>query len=376
MTIFRQPDDGGFYTVIRERLAEAKKFDVISAWVRVTGLDLIWLELEKFLEAGGEARFIVGIDHDNTSIEALQALGGLADKYEKFSAFVYHDEASPIFHPKIYSFTSDNENTIFSGSNNLTGAGLSLNKEFMLSISHEKDSDVGKEFEKYIDSYCDPLNGFTSVLSKDFCKTLADDGYATSEKLLRGKTARRPGKPKKKSLLFAKSSPKRLPIRGVVPTGQSAEPNSGNTAFSASDLSPSKAEVSAEWNRVFLKLKLARKTQSQLPKPVFLAIKSRLGHKDDSTSFKFIERSTGQEILVSPAGNGNTYKLEAKVEPTEELLLRLEIIGGTVIGDFLDSASPEGTAILNSLLDGLEFEPPITVKTKPDVDQSTLYRFD
>jgi len=79
---------------------------------------------------------------------------------------------------------------------------------------------------------------------------------------------------------------------------------------------------------------------------------------------------------LSPGLNLSHSIWRRTAEPTEELLLKLEIIGGTIIGDFLDSATPEGKAILNSLLDGLEFEPPLTVKTKPDVDQSTLYRFD
>ena len=374
MVIFPQGGGYCFFETLRDELGMADKFDAVSAWVRVSGLDLLWPELESMLDRGGSCRIIVGIDRDNTSIEALRALAILNAEREYAACYVRHDEASIIFHPKAYAFRADGRIRIYSGSNNLTGAGLALNDEFMLMGEHDGTSPVSSAFDAYLADRSDTSTGLTFALTEELCDRLEDEGYAAPERQLRGKQGRRAGKPSPKHPIFGRTNPVAFPMRGVVP--QSKADQLDPQSFEFGDIEPSPVLAKADWNRVFLRLQLSRGTQSQLPKPVFLAVKERIGDTDPDTPFRFIERATGRERLVSPAAGGNTYKLEAGFLPKAELLLRLELIGGRVIADYLDSATAEGTAIRDHLFDGLERDPPQTVSTIADTDRSTLYRFD
>lgn len=77
------------------------------------------------LIARGSFTLIVGVDA-LTNVEAIEALGGLADNYEgRLKTFVFLDSSGKgIFHPKFCWFKNGCSINILAGSGNLTSAGL------------------------------------------------------------------------------------------------------------------------------------------------------------------------------------------------------------------------------------------------------------
>src|SRR5437764_1490262 len=66
-------------------------FEAAVAWVRRSGLRHLTQALTDFLERGGEARFVVGIEIENTSKEGLQDLLALQEK-GNIRTFIHHNE--------------------------------------------------------------------------------------------------------------------------------------------------------------------------------------------------------------------------------------------------------------------------------------------
>lgn len=67
-------------------------------------------------------------DIENTSAEGLRDLLDW-ESNGSLETHIYHNEANPTFHPKIYLLRNDAEARLIVGSNNITGAGLFVNTE-------------------------------------------------------------------------------------------------------------------------------------------------------------------------------------------------------------------------------------------------------
>ncbi|MBU2860286.1 NgoFVII family restriction endonuclease [Acidithiobacillus ferrooxidans] len=113
--------------------------DIAVAWVRASGMEYLSDRLANFLRNGGHVSVIVGIDIQNTTREGLQALLDL-ESHGHCETFVYHNEASGVFHPKLYLFRNDEEARLIVGSNNITQSGLYVNVEAGLQIDTTVDA--------------------------------------------------------------------------------------------------------------------------------------------------------------------------------------------------------------------------------------------
>lgn len=100
--------------------------------------------------------FIVGVDQQGTSKEALEEIKGL-----NIDAYIFHQLEVPIFHPKIYLFEGNEETKLIIGSSNLTGTGLFVNVEGSLLIEFENNDQEGASIVSDLKTYYQSLFDLT-----------------------------------------------------------------------------------------------------------------------------------------------------------------------------------------------------------------------
>jgi HKD family nuclease len=363
-------------TLVRE-FAAADRSYVATAWVRASGVGLLWDSITEMLGRGGELTIVAGIDRENTSREGLEMLLALGARAR---VYVRHNEASPIFHPKLYGFQSGGDCRLIVGSNNLTGAGLSQNEELSALLVEEAGGPLERSLKTYIRQLCDTSDGLARRLDMDFLDRLVAAGYVTSEARLKGKTGNLGPSRRPADRLFGSHQPVRRNIPAKVPVPNAIEPRP--------DLPIS------DWNRVFVKLRLARGTQGQIPLAVAREVRRRLGEIDVDGPFTVIDRHTRAERQISPTypkrrpDAANTYKIEA-MPAQGHAILKLELVGPHLLAEFFDSVQADGQAVFEFLMDGLRTDPISTVdpngaaarraagQTLEEATEGvTLYRFD
>ncbi|MEB6051559.1 phospholipase D family protein [Enterococcus gallinarum] len=181
MKIHIQPSDGAFGELLQNQLlaAETGDFYAISAFAKNSGVLTLEDAISAFRSKGGKTTFVVGIDLDGTSIEALKNILRMAD-----SLFVVHSENNITFHPKIYTLSSKTNYFIAIGSNNLTKGGLFNNYESsMISEAKKPQTELSAQFSKILSLYTDDKNSTVlEIKSEDDIDRLAEEGYIHSER--------------------------------------------------------------------------------------------------------------------------------------------------------------------------------------------------
>lgn len=365
-------DRSPFVDVLRKELAQAERVDIASAWARASGVGLLWNALTDLLERGGAVRAVIGIDRENTSIEGLEMLLKLQGQVE---LWVRHNEASSIYHSKLYAFETTTHSRVYIGSNNLTGAGLSANEELSALLIEPKGGPLQDSVATYMTTLVDTADNLARPLDAAFLKKLVSGGYVLPEARLRGKSARTRAASAKAEALFGFKAPKR---RKVPPD------------LLAGPIEPSPTEPSADWKRVFVKLRLARGTQGQLPVPVAHELRRRLGETEMDGPIPIILNN--EERVISPTfaqrspDHANTYKIEMRASD-EDPVIKVELVGNRVLVEQFDTGTPAGQAHLRYILDGLHTDPVQTVSrgvpkdgTRQEIEEAakgvTLYRYD
>lgn len=170
-------------TLLRE-LGRARwtALDAGAAWARYSGVRHLVPALEAFLRRGGSIRFIIGIDFQQTSREALDALLAL-EAHGTCATWVHHNEAGHIFHPKLYLFRGKNLARLFIGSSNLTEGGLFTNVEATMGVRASDRAPFVAGATREVDSWCrDPQ--LARRLTPALLAKLVADGYVTDEATL------------------------------------------------------------------------------------------------------------------------------------------------------------------------------------------------
>jgi HKD family nuclease len=366
-----------FVDTLAREFGAADRSYVATAWVRASGVGLLWDSVTGMLGRGGRLRVVAGIDRENTSREGLAMLLALEGDVR---VYVRHNEANPIFHPKLYGFRAGEECRVLVGSNNLTGAGLSQNEELSALLVEEAGGPLERSLKAYMRQLRDPADGLSRRLDDDLLDQLARAGYVESEARLRGKAGNSaPARPVAERL-FGSRQPIRRRIPARVPVPKAIEPRPETPV--------------GDWNRVFVKLRLARGTQGQIPLAVAREVRRRLGEINVDGPFTVIDRHTRMERQISPTypkrrpDAANTYKIEA-MPAQGHAILKLELVGRRVLAEYFDSAQADGRAVYELLIDGLRSEPARTVdpngaaarrtagQSLEDATEGvTLYRFD
>lgn len=372
MVFFAQRARQAFGPVIQGELSrlDCRQADIAVAWVRASGLLHIEQPFLDLLARGAAARVVVGLDGDNTSEEGLQGLAAIAAaSEERLSVFVRHNEAGPIFHPKMYAFRTDEELRLFVGSNNLTQSGLFQNEELTVLKKTARGSSLERRLDEYMNSLTDPTDDLVRPLTGELLTQLVEEGYVKGEAALRGKLIARQRSARTRNALFG-SRPVRAPARPVAPGPVPTQ-----------NLEPIGLAVAPDWQVLYLRVRTARGHQAQVPIPVVREIRRRIGAGALDGPVDLKSRQDGTVHQIRPAGaakagnNVNTYKFEA-VPVDGDTLLRIYLVGNELFYEFLGGDDPLGTPVLAHLREGFETDPPRTHSTRPDPENSTWYRFD
>jgi superfamily II DNA or RNA helicase/HKD family nuclease len=139
------PEGVRFLDVLRRELARAERADFAVAFLRFSGLSLLWQELDAFSRRGGALRVLTSTYLNVTQPDALRVLARRIGE-DRLRIF---DAPRPGFHMKLYLFGRDGGGACWVGSSNLTKGGLAANLE--LNLRHEAPrvvAEVRDEFER------------------------------------------------------------------------------------------------------------------------------------------------------------------------------------------------------------------------------------
>jgi hypothetical protein len=354
-----------FVDVLAQEFDDAERVDIATAWVRASGVGLLWEPLTEFLKKGRKLRIVAGLDRENTSVEGLELLLKLSGNVK---VWVRHNEASAIFHPKLYAFRTTSECRVLVGSNNLTGAGLSGNEELSGLLIDGRPSPLDKSLSSYLSSLRDPADGLVKLLDMAFLAKLEAAGYVLPEARLRGKAANQNRTRPPSERLFGFKAPPRRKIKASVPLPGPIEPDPKAPAVG--------------WRRVFIRLRLSRGgTQGQLPVPVVREVRRILGEKEPDGPIDVILQNKNAVRKISPTyatrnpSSANTYKFEVLI-PKGNAIIKLEFIGNKIVVEQFDTFDPAGKAIEDFIIAGLHTDPVHTIATTKKTSSATLYRYD
>jgi hypothetical protein len=140
---------------------------------------------QRFLQSGGVLQITVGVDIENTSVEGLSDLLGLAE-YGQIETFIHHNENQEVvFHPKVYLLRNKDAARLIVGSNNLTRAGLYMNTEAALLLDSPLADAAVTEARAALADWRDTSTGIVRRLDNAMLGDLTKFGYVLSESQLR-----------------------------------------------------------------------------------------------------------------------------------------------------------------------------------------------
>lgn len=326
--------------------------------MRRSGTRHLLQALGGFLDRGGTTRFAVGVDIENTSREGLQDLLSL-DGRGHSETFIYHNEATSTFHPKLYLFSNANHARLIVGSNNITEAGLFSNTEAGLEIDARSTDQIIADAKGAIAAWCDPESPFVRRLDATLLNDLERLGYVLSETALQTRRRRN-----------EVESRQRRPGRGRrLFQGQSVTvPRPPTTTTSVPGMVGRVLLM-----RVRRASETARRTQIQLPKRVVQTL-----FFDRVTALKSAHDGRSHGIHEAAARGGvNTLKVEIpEIDPVADPVLRLERSSVAITYQAFDASSILGRPIMDALERGRTMTPPATQLTRPSTpNRSTWWRF-
>lgn len=353
------------------------RLDVAVAWVRASGMAYLSNGFGTFLRNGGHLSFVVGIDLKNTTFEGLQALLDL-EQHGTCETYVYHNEASSVFHPKLYLFRNEEEARLIVGSNNLTAAGLYANVEAGLQVDTGVEADVVVQAAEAIASWKDTASQLAVRLDSDFLTQLSAEGYVMDEATSRAAIghARRTRAGRGAARLFGSRSftPPSLTAPAAPPATAPASVAAGTSTSAAVPAGGATASSAAAPGTVLLmRLRKAsateRPTQTQVPFRV-----SEVFFKS-VTNVRSVHNGEFHDlILAQTQGGRNTLKLEVpEMRKFADPMARFEKTPSGIEYEVHDVGTPMGNQILNSLNNG--FANGTTFTSISDIPRATWWRY-
>lgn len=179
--LINQPLGGQIGNYLQSCLESSKfnKLIIVVAFAKNSGVLRLKKAFETFRKSGAEIEAYVGIDLDGTSYEALISLLKIANKLT-----VVHLESGQTFHPKIYSFSSEDECVLIVGSNNLTSGGLWTNIETSMVFTEGGDTEAS-EVQKDLNSFIEQLENTSDICfeikDEQDVDALLNEGYVSKE---------------------------------------------------------------------------------------------------------------------------------------------------------------------------------------------------
>ena len=180
------------------------RFRFAVAYMRVSGLRLLYDSLLTLYNRQGSIAGAVGIDDGVTTMEALQLLGSLSS-----TSTLVHTVSDYIYHPKLYVIDASQSALIIIGSANLTRDGLYRNVELAtaitLDLTSSADQDIYRSYDTVLNELLNVNNPNVQPINQVTLKwltevTACEDDIETPDSL----------------------SPKRTPDKAVLAVAQKA----------------------------------------------------------------------------------------------------------------------------------------------------------
>lgn len=198
--VLLQPlDSHGAYSALGELLSQLlrsrtpfyREVWFVSAFANERGLARLLPHIRATTQNGAHFHFVVGVDHQSTTVEALERILALG-----VDARVIKD-ARPgrTFHPKIYLFEAPTERAeIILGSSNLTGGGTFSNYEANIQLQFDLGMDAAlyHTIRNSLNPFLHPAGPTGLPLTRELIETLQRRGDIVSEYVRR--SARRPSR--------------------------------------------------------------------------------------------------------------------------------------------------------------------------------------
>lgn len=343
--------------------------DIAVAWVRASGMAYLSGRLANFLRNGGHMSVVVGIDIQNTTREGLQALLDL-EAHGRCETYVYHNEASGVFHPKLYLFRNEEEARLIVGSNNITQSGLYVNVEAGLQIDTAVDATVVGQALDALSSWKDMTSRLAVRLDQAFLAQLVADGYVIDEaRALAEQRVRR-------GIRVARARPPLFGARRVVPPPlapapvRRAPPARGGAAAAA--VAAAVPDAAPAGTVLLMRLRKAsqttRTTQTQIP----IRVADTFFHGIAEVQSAHSGQRHGIHVATARGGR-NTMKLEIpEMADFVQPVARFERTPEGVVYEAYDEATPQGHQIMTTLEEGLADN--TTQLSISDAERATWWR--
>lgn len=152
---------------------------IMVAYAKLSGVNRLFPYIDKFHRNGGKVRFVIGIDQQNTTYDALVQLSKLSDEL-----YIFHSEnLSQTFHIKCYWLSGKHDCWYAIGSNNLTSGGLFSNYELStiyLTYGNEALS-ANAELDAIYSTYTNSNSACCHEADPTFINQLLNNNYVIKE---------------------------------------------------------------------------------------------------------------------------------------------------------------------------------------------------
>lgn len=122
---------------LQAALGLADGADLLAAFVRRSGLDVLRDDLEDALRRGASVRVLTGDYLGFTEPDALRELLAMSAEFERLTVAVYRCPPGTSFHPKAYIFRAGPARVAYVGSSNLSRSALTSGVEWNLRTRHD-----------------------------------------------------------------------------------------------------------------------------------------------------------------------------------------------------------------------------------------------
>ena len=152
---------------------DCQRFRFAVAYMRVSGLKLLYGTLQALCNRSGHIAGAVGIDQGITTLQALELLRRLSSE-----STIVCTASNYIYHPKLYMVEGDKWACAVVGSANLTRDGLYRNMELAtiihLDLTSSPDVEIYQYYDAFLSELLNPRNPNVQPLNEATLKWLAE----------------------------------------------------------------------------------------------------------------------------------------------------------------------------------------------------------
>ncbi|MFH1537313.1 MAG: phospholipase D-like domain-containing protein [bacterium] len=192
---------------------------IAVAYFRKSGMEQIKEIVEAVLKRNGSVKIFIGTGFYHSEPTAVSNLKTKFKKYRRFKVLFVKDYRGS-FHPKMYRFVHGKRETVFVGSSNVSGGGMSGNIEANIQVIVDRGDGLCKDMEKAFDEIENESACADKSLLKKYEAAHKEHCKAVTYNKDAGKEARREFKEEMKKRTLKKVTGKKKPKRELKKGGE------------------------------------------------------------------------------------------------------------------------------------------------------------